>query len=119
LRILPAMPTFAKNANMKRSQTKASRPWRDASSWAALLAGHEESGQSVKAYCAAQGVSIASFYRRRQLSRQGQGEGFSPIKIETGPVGGVAVELPGGVSLRFSELPPVEYLRSLSSMFTL
>jgi len=104
---------------MKRSQTRASRSWRDAGSWAALLAGHEESGQSVKEYCAAQGVSAASYYRWQKRLKQEGGEGFSPIKIETKPVGGIVVELPGGVSLRFRELPPVEYLRSLSSSFAI
>ena len=48
-----------------------------------------------------------------------KGVGFSPIEIETKPLGGIVVELPGGVALRFSELPPVEYLRSLSSSFAL
>ncbi|MCB9352707.1 MAG: hypothetical protein H6573_35275 [Lewinellaceae bacterium] len=103
---------------MKRSQTRTSRSWRDADWWAQLLSGHEESGQSVKEYCAAQGVSAASFYRWQKRLEQEKGVGFSPIEIETKPVGGLVVELPCGVALHFSELPPVAYLRSLSSSFS-
>ena len=103
---------------MKKSLKRTSRSRRDAGSWAVLLAGHEESGQSVKEYCAAQGISSASYYGWQKRLKQEQGVGFSPIEIETRPVGGVVVELPGGVALRFRELPPVEYLRSLSSSFS-
>lgn len=102
---------------MKKSRTGTSRSWRDADSWAELLAGHEASGLSVKEYCATQGISAASFYRWQKRLQQEQGVGFSPIEIETKAVGGLVVELPGGVALHFSELPPVAYLRSLSSSF--
>ena len=106
---------------MKRPLTRTSRSWRDAGSWARLLAGHQESGQSVKEYCAAQGISAASYYRWQNRLKQEPAVGFSPIEIEAKPVGGIVVEveLPGGVALRFSELPPVAYLRSLSSSFSI
>ncbi|MCB9300739.1 MAG: hypothetical protein H6566_08845 [Lewinellaceae bacterium] len=105
---------------MKRPLTRTSRSWRDAGSWARLLSGHEGSGLSVKEYCAAQGVSAASYYRWQNRLKQEEGMGFSPIEIEAKPVGSIVVEveLPGGVSLRFSELPPAAYLRSLSSSFS-
>lgn len=99
---------------MKRSLTKPRRTWRDADNWAALLAGYEESGQSIKSYCASQGISAASFYRWQKRLNEEEGVGFSPIEIATRPVGGLVIELPGGVCLRFSELPPVGYLGSLS-----
>ena len=102
---------------MKKSRTRTSRSWRDADSWAQLLAGHDESELSVKEYCAAQGISAASYYRWQKRLNQEKGVGFSPIEIETKPVGGLVVELPGGVALHFSELPPVAYLYSLSSSF--
>ena len=104
---------------MKKPLTRTSRSWRDAGFWAALLAGHEKSGQSVKEYCAAQGISAASYYRWQKRLNEEKGVGFSPIEIETKPLGGIVVELPGGVALRFSELPPVAYLRSLSSSFSI
>ena len=97
----------------------ASRSWRGSGWWAALVSGHEESGQSVKEYCAAQGISAASYYRWQKRLKQEAGEGFSPIKIETEAVGGIVVELPGGVCLHLRELPPVEYLRLLSSSFSI
>ncbi len=103
---------------MKKSVTRTSRSRLDADSWALLLSGHEESGLSVKEYCATQGISSASYYRWQKLLKQEQGVGFSPIEIETRPVGCLVVELPSGVALRFSELPPVAYLRSLSSSFS-
>jgi hypothetical protein len=102
---------------MKKSQTRKSRSWRDADSWAQLLAGHKASGLSVKEYCATQSISAASFYRWQKRLKQEEGVGFSPIEIETEPVCSLVVELPGGVALHFSELPPVAYLRSLSSSF--
>ena len=103
---------------MKKSLTRKGRSWRDAASWAELLAGHEDSGLSVKEYCATQGISAASFYRWQKRLKQEEVVGFSPIEIETKPVGGLVVELPGGVALRFSELPPVAYLHSLSLSFS-
>ena len=102
---------------MKKSRRRTGRSRRDVGSWAELVAGHEESGLSVKEYCATQGISAASFYRWQKRLKQEEGVGFSPIEIETKPVGGLVVELPGGVCLRFSELPPVAYLHSLSSSF--
>lgn len=104
---------------MKKTQTDKKRPRLGATEWAQLLADQERSGQRVKIYCAARGVSVASYYRWQKLLRQKSGGGlFRPIEITTQAEGGVVVELPGGVILRFSELPPVAFLRSLSSAFS-
>ncbi|MCB0570424.1 MAG: transposase [Phaeodactylibacter sp.] len=105
---------------MKKSQAVARRPRLDAGAWARLLAGQEKSGQSVKEYCAAQGISAASYYRWQKLLKEEEEvqAQFHPIEIQAKPMGGIVVELPGGVKLHFSELPPVAYLRSLSSSFS-
>lgn len=106
---------------MKKSQSSPRLPRQDARAWARLLSGQEKSGQSVKEYCAAQGISAGSYYRWQKLLKQKEEEQaqFAPIEIQTKqPIAGMVVELPGGVSLHFRELPPVAYLRSLSSSFS-
>lgn len=110
---------MGENEGMKKQQIDTSRPRRDADSWARLLAGQAKSGQSVKVYCAAQGISAASYYRWQKLLKQEEGALFRPIEIEPkAPMSGLLVELPGGVRLHFSELPPAGYLRSLSAGFS-
>jgi len=109
-----------KNA-MKRTKPKGGYSHHDAAYWADLLAGHARSGQSVKSYCQSQGVNPSSFYRwKKALKPKGEpGLGFSPIQIQarSHPLHEVAVELPGGILLRFAGLPPAEYLRLLSASF--
>ena len=93
----------------------------DASAWSKILVGYEKSGQSAKIYCTTAGISLASFYYwRRRLSEgiDSAEPSFSAIEISSKPVGEVLVELPGGILLRFPELPPVSYLRSLSTHYT-
>lgn len=104
---------------MKRTKAKAGYSHRDQSFWAELLSGQAKSGQSVKEYCHTQGVSASSFYRWQKLlaSDSAPGVGFHTIEIQSRPSSGVVVELPGGVSLCFSDLPPVEYLHQLSERF--
>ena len=103
---------------MKKSEKKTRRSRLDAASWSGLLSAHKESGLSVKAFCAAQGISAASYYRWQKLENTEVSQGFSPIELERPTFCGLVVELPGGISMRFSELPPVEYLRKLSSSFS-
>lgn len=100
---------------MKKSQSGRGFSRRDAGEWADLLAAQAQSGQSVKTFCAARGISAASYYRWQKLLQEERQPIFHPIEIATqGPTGGVMVELPGGVRLHLSELPPAAYLRSLS-----
>lgn len=105
---------------MKKSVTALSRKWLDAQTWERLLSGYEQSDLSVKEYCARHGVSAASYYRwQKRLRGEIAGALFSPIEIGAGPIEEpIEVELPGGVVLRFGALPPVDYLRSLSLMFS-
>ena len=106
---------------MKKAVTAQSRKWLDADSWSLLLSAYEKSHLSVKDFCASQGISAASYYRwqkRLQSDKETDRAHFSPIEIQAKSTGGIVLELPGGVVLRFEELPPVAYLRSLSSMFS-
>ncbi|MBK6932891.1 MAG: hypothetical protein IPH12_19290 [Saprospirales bacterium] len=106
---------------MKKSLSKTRRKWLDASSWALLIESYGSSELSVKDFCASQGVSVASYYRwqnRLKEDKHADSTLFSPIEIQSKGKGGIVVELPGGVVLRFEALPPVEYVRSLSLTFS-
>jgi hypothetical protein len=82
------------------------------------VSGHSRSKRSVKDYCAEHGVSVASYYQwRRRLRAEPDTNLFSPVEIADETPGFIEVELPGGVLLRFGALPPVWYLRQLSSQF--
>ena len=104
---------------MKRSKTNGRYLRRDAGWWSALLSEQAESGLSVKSFCEERGISMGTYYRWQKLLKQQAGDLFSPIELGAKSVCEVVVDLPSGVSLRFSELPPVGYLRSLSSSFSL
>ncbi|MCK6693612.1 MAG: transposase [Thermoanaerobaculia bacterium] len=106
---------------MKKDLTKTKRSRLDASSWMLLLEAQLESELSIKDFCVVQGISEASFYQWRKRLQGDKGTDsvmFSPIEIQSKSTGNIVVELPGGVVLRFGELPPVEYIRSLSLMFS-
>ncbi len=103
---------------MKKASTKTSRSRLDSATWSLLLEAQRESGLSVKDFCMSQGISAGTYYRWQQRLRSDDRGVFSPIEIQAKSGGHIEVELPGGVVLRFGDLPPVEYLRSLSSMFS-
>lgn len=106
---------------MKKDKSGPKRPRLDAATWSMLLEVQEGGDLGVKDFCISQGISAASFYQWRSRLKQGEvaeGNLFSPIEIQEKPSGGITVELPGGVVLRFSQLPPVGYLRELSSTFS-
>ena len=106
---------------MKKTVRDLSRKWLDSETWALILSAYEKSGLSVKDFCASQGISVASYYRwqkRLRGEKQEFGTHFSPISIQAKSGGRVEMELPEGVVLRFMDLPPVEYVRSLSSEFS-
>ncbi|MDO8283354.1 MAG: transposase [Thermodesulfovibrionia bacterium] len=112
---------FAENKDMKKGISDPRRSRLDSASWALLLEVQESSGLSVKDFCNSQGISVASFYQWRSRLQGGKvadGGLFSPIEIQEKPSGSITVELPGGILLRFSQLPPVDYLRDLSSKFS-
>lgn len=104
---------------MEKTKARGGYTHRDKRFWADLLSGQAGSGQSVKRYCQARGVSPSSFYRWQKLlaSDSGPGNGFQAIEIDSGPSSGVMVELPGGINVHFAEWPPVEYLHQLSGCF--
>lgn len=105
---------------MKKVVTELSGKWLDAQTWERLLRGHDTGKMSVKEYCARHGVSAASYYRwQKRLRREKEGGIFSPIEIGSVAIEeSIELELPGGVLLRFGGLPPVDYLRCLSLMFS-
>lgn len=106
---------------MKKAVTELSGKWLDSETWSLILSAYEKSNLSVKDFCATQGVSVASYYRwqkRIQSEKETDSRLFSPVKIQPKSVDLVVVELPGGVILRFGELPPVDYLRQLSTQFS-
>lgn len=90
----------------------------DSDMWALLLSAYEKSNLSVKDFCASQGISVASYYRWQKRLQSDKDALFSPIQIQTKSIDSILVELPGGVVLRFAGLPPVDYLRRLSSQFS-
>jgi len=73
--------------------------------WLALVRSWEESGESQRAFCSAQGVKLATFtyWRGRYLREEGAGEaGFVALRPQAEPdrvrlrVGGLEVELAAG-----------------------
>lgn len=106
---------------MSETTSALRRPRLDLSTRMQLVSDQESSGMSVKDFCAARGLSVVSFYQwrnRKGADQASSSECFSPIEIASKVTGSISVELPGGVILRFGALPPVEYLRSLSSIFS-
>ena len=96
-------------------------PRKDSTIWRRLLAEKEESTLSVRAFCRDKGITEASYYSwRKRLGSNHKNEQsmFSPIEIQSKAGAGAVVELPGGVKVRFGELPPVEYLHHLSITFS-
>lgn len=77
-----------------------------------LLREYEESGLSKKEFCRTRGLSYAVFwYWYRKYKRNG-GHGFIELSDFNGMEVNLEVDI-GQVRLKFSGLPPVEYLRSL------
>ena len=106
---------------MKKGKIEAKRRRLDSASWGILFEVQGSSGLSIKDFCASQGVCLASYYRRRKQLQEGRKPKAGvliPIEIQAKSSEGIMVELPGGVLLHFAQLPPVAYLRELSSKFS-
>jgi hypothetical protein len=91
--------------------------------WRQRLRRQTSSGLSIPAFCASEGVSLASFYswRRRLAARSLPARPelplFIPLDVDSGPhqtdpiLGrGVELELPHQVRLRFNAPPDPEWL---------
>lgn len=87
-----------------RSRTATRQAWVD------RIDRFEQAGQTVAQFCAAEGVSPASFYQWRRKLRSDAPvtqplAGFLPVKLQQSPQAQPAtvmsVELPGGVRVRF------------------
>ena len=106
---------------MKKGFFRHKRSRLDSATWSMLLEVQEGGDLSVKDFCISQDIGVASFYQWRSRLQGGTvaaGALFSPIAIQENLSGSITVELPGGVLLRFSQLPPTGYLRELSSKFS-
>lgn len=88
----------------KRSRTATRQAWAD------RIDRFEQAGQTVAQFCAAEGVSPASFYQWRRKLRSDDTvtqplAGFLPVKLQQSPqpqpATVMSVELPGGVRVRF------------------
>jgi len=78
--------------------------------WAERINRFEQTSQTVAQFCAAEGVSPASFYQWRRKLRSDALvtqplAGFLPVKLQENPQSQPAtvmsVELPGGIYIRF------------------
>lgn len=100
---------------------KQTRKRLGAATWRGLLASQVQSGLSVAAFCAREGVSAASFYQWRSrlggVDRVGSGRddpmlaeqsGASPTFVDLGPLGGstgrfeLRLDLGGGLVLHLA-----------------
>jgi hypothetical protein len=83
--------------------------------WAERLARFSAAEQSVTAFCAAEGVSVNSFfYWKRQLAAPAApdaGPLFLPVRIT--PAAPVEIVLPSGVLLRLAPGCDLAFVRSL------
>ncbi len=94
--------------------------------WRQRLKRHSNSGQTISAFCASEGVSCASFHawkRRltaRSLRARPEQPLFVPLHLDPHPAEGgqspfhcVEIELPHQVRLRFDSPPAPEWLGRL------
>ena len=76
--------------------------------WRETIAAWQESGQSVRAFCAARGVSEATFFARRRelIDRKSSGPSADPtpvprfVPVHVVPDPTIEVLLPGGLIVR-------------------
>ena len=104
---------------MRRSPADREQFWRDTiTSW-------KESGQSIRAFCAARGVAEATFFvKRRELARREQSAepavptpspSFAAVRVIAEPV--VEVVLPTGLLVRVpSSADPVTVARLVTAL---
>ena len=78
----------------------------------------QSSGQTQKSFCAEQGISVSVFayWLRRyrdQVHVVDRPASFVPIQPVSTPANALEVELATGTILRFAQIVPVGYLKSL------
>jgi hypothetical protein len=91
--------------------------------WRQRLRRQTSSGLSIRAFCAREGISTASFYAWKRRLTTGSLPAvpgrplFVPLQLDSGlhrtdsvPGGGVEIELPHRVRLRFDAPPEPEWL---------
>lgn len=84
-----------------------------------LVAQWQESEQTQKAFCIQHSIPVSVFaywrrrYRDQQASLEDRQSSFIPVRMDvSGPVA-LEVILPSGPVLRFAQVVPVGYLKSL------
>lgn len=79
----------------------------------------QDSGQTQKAFCAEQDISVSVFaywlrrYRDQDTTPQAQASGFVPIRMAMSDSAALEVVLPSGAVLRFAQVAPLSYLKAL------
>jgi hypothetical protein len=90
--------------------------------WRALLAKFGRSGQSVRGFCAAEGLSEPSFYSWRRVIQERDSErgrrrpAFVPVMVSNHAVNsdaGIVIELRGGRAMRLPSALPVRQVAEL------
>ena len=77
------------------------------------------SGQTQKAFCVEQDISVSVFaywlrrYRDQQGSSSDQVTGFVPVHTAVSDSTALEVSLPSGAVLRFAQVVPLSYLKAL------
>lgn len=79
----------------------------------------QDSGQTQKAFCAEQDISVSVFaywlrrYRDRGDTQELPESGFVPIRMAVSDSAALEVVLPSGAVLRFAQVAPLSYLKAL------
>jgi transposase len=104
---------------MRRSRADREQFWTD------TITAWKESGQSIRAFCAARGIAQATFFvKRRELARRGphaepaaptRSPSFAAVRVIAEPV--VEVVLPTGLLVRVpSSADPVAVARLVTAL---
>lgn len=84
-----------------------------------LVAQWHESGQTQKAFCIQHSIPVSVFaywlrcYRDQQDSTKDKQSNFVPVRMDVSSPAALEVALPSGAVLRFAQVVPVGYLKSL------
>jgi transposase-like protein len=84
-----------------------------------LIEQWQSSGQTQKAFCAAHDISVSVLaywlrrYRDHHADLSDESAGFVAVRVSASGSFAIEVALPSGVVLRFGQIVPVGYLKSL------
>lgn len=84
-----------------------------------LVEAWQNSGQTQKVFCAEHDISVSvlAYWLRRYCDHHAELSdelvGFVPLHLTDSPASALEVSLPSGAVLRFGQIVPVGYLKSL------